>query len=143
MGRKAAADTMRAMEALRELKQAEAPAVEDSAETPEGSVENPHPRGSPEYYLWELNRVEDQVREGAIEPLDAQRTADFWRKQAQDRGINLTDWSMNQLDPIRRLLLNPELLEHQEKDLREIRKAILEVEAMDRREVELKKSGSS
>ncbi len=71
--------------------------------------------------------------------VDAKREADFWRDQAEANGIDLARHALSKLDPIRRLLQDPNLPGLQEKELLELKASMEATEALDADEEGVKK----
>lgn len=118
----------------------------------QASLDNPYPEAAPEYYIHELAQVRRGVRlwmatppdsEGkrpnGLDPLEAKRIREFWVEDAKEHGIDLAEARISQLDPIRRLLADPDLVNHNETDLGEIKESIEEAQALGADEVSVKK----
>jgi len=105
----------------------------------QAAEDNPHAENTPEYYLHEISRVKAKVRLGHVNALDGTREMDFWAECAKRDGLDLRAAALANLDPLRQLLANPELVEHNEKALREIRRAMETAEALTPAEVYVKK----
>lgn len=91
---------------------------------PKPAYANPHVQGTPDYYLFEIQRADEMAREPGANPLDCGRLAKYWRDRAADDHIDLAGAQQARMDPFNRLLVNPNLLEHQEKSLLEVKAAM-------------------
>ena len=107
------------------------------------AVQNPHPRVTAEYYLWQLDRLEDELaKTGDKDRRDAlaiKRDIDSWIALAAQQGIDLKTVRLDKLDPIQRLLNRPDLADYAEKELTEIGKAIEAADAAGAAELTVKK----
>jgi len=100
---------------------------------------NPHDPLTAEWYVFEMQVVKEKLAAGAIEPLDAQRSITTWVKLAEQEGLDLAAARDGQLDPIRRLLADPDLPNHTAEHLHALQDAIRKVEALNARERTVKK----
>ena len=134
---------MRARKLARRHNLARMPKQDAQPEQPtpdvEGSPENPFPVHSGDYFLWEMVRVEDRIRKGDGKLVDHKREIGIWHELAAAHGVDLTRHSLSKLDPIRRLLQDPNLPGYQEKELVAMRDSIREAEALDAKEEAVKK----
>ncbi|KKN08961.1 hypothetical protein LCGC14_1051500 [marine sediment metagenome] len=94
------------------------------AEGPDASKGNPHERHTAEFYLWELDKIEDDVAAGTVRSVDWTRQAQFWRDQATANGINLAEHMLSKASPIERLLAHPDLADYQETELLAIKESM-------------------
>ncbi len=125
--------------------------VSDSAEDKvQAAPDNPHPRDTPDYYVHELDFIEDRLREWmasnaadpekpGMSPLHAAQATSVWEKRAKAKGIDLAEVALARLDPIRRLFADHDLVNHNEADLKEIMASIAEAEALGSEELDVKK----
>ena len=100
---------------------------------------NPHPAGTPDYYLWELDQLDKSVRDGTLDGLDAQRTAAFWRQQAATHSIDIAEARRSTLEPIRQLLMDGRLVDRNEAELLALKNAIEEADGLGAKELTVKK----
>lgn len=122
------------------------PWLDDSPDTdaenivsPSPAIDNPHPHGTPEHYLWELHRVETSLRMGTISPLKAKQEMEVWHKFAESYGIDLKAAAENALDPIRKLFAATDLVDHNADTLLQIRESIEEAATIGAAELDVKK----
>lgn len=92
--------------------------------------DNPHDPVLPEWYVFEMAVVKKQLAAGQIAPLEAQRKIDAFIKIAGQEGVDLEAARLGQLDPIRRLLNDPELVNHNADALHAIEAAINAADAL-------------
>ena len=105
-------------------------------------VLNPHPEGTPEFYDFEIRRLERELAsrgEARRDALAIQRDLDTWKKIMESKGIDLATYHLSKLDPLRRLLSQPDLLAHNEQQLRELKEAMDAADDLGARELDVKK----
>ena len=110
---------------------------------PQPSPVNPHPVGTAESYLFEIDQLEAALRLPDADPLKIGRKIDQWQKCAEIKGLDLANANIERMEPIRRFLADPELCNQQEKSLLEMQRAMDEADALSTEEEALKKSGST
>lgn len=114
------------------------PADNAGAETEERR-QNPYPQGTPNYYLCEIRRAEEEFANGTSKAVDFKRRIEAWREAAEISGIDLAQHSLSSLKPIHRLLADPQLVNHNEENLNELKESMQEVEDLDAEQEALKK----
>lgn len=106
---------------------------------PQPSPVNPHPVGTAESYLFEIDQLEAALRLPDADPLKIGRKIDQWQKCAEIKGLDLANANIERMEPIRRFLADPELCNQQEKSLLEMQRAMDEADALSTEEEALKK----
>ena len=110
-------------------------------QSPSGARPNPHSPGTGEYYLWQIQQAEEELADAKshTEVLAAKDKVKAWVETAEAQKINLSEARQAQLDPLRRLLANPDLMEHNEETLRAVANSIKGARALGADELSIKK----
>lgn len=101
----------------------------DGAEIPDGES-SPEP-GTPDYYLMQLDAAEKAMETGQITELEFKRKSETWTLAAKNRGIDLAAHSLSRMEPIRRLLMSPNLLERNEEELLRVKEAMEKIDLIE------------
>lgn len=113
--------------------------VDNAVAETEERAQNPYPQGTPNYYLCEIRRAEEEFANGTSKAVDFKRRIEAWHEAAEISGIDLAQHSLSSLKPIHRLLADPQLVNHNEENLNELKESMQEVDDLDAEQEALKK----